>query len=33
MGEMYHDGSRDLLERFDSRRLADRIEHLLARWR
>jgi predicted pyridoxine 5'-phosphate oxidase superfamily flavin-nucleotide-binding protein len=29
MDEMYHEGNRDLQERFDTRRLADRIENLL----
>jgi hypothetical protein len=26
MDEMYHEGNRELQERFDTRRLADRIE-------
>ena len=26
--EMYHDGSRELQDRFDSRRIADRLEHI-----
>jgi hypothetical protein len=29
MSEMYHEGNRDLQDRFDTRRLADRIESLL----
>ena len=29
MGELYHDGSRTLQDRFDTRRLADRIEDRL----
>jgi predicted pyridoxine 5'-phosphate oxidase superfamily flavin-nucleotide-binding protein len=29
MDEMYHEGNRELQERFDTRRLADRIENLL----
>jgi uncharacterized protein len=29
MCEMYHEGNRDLQDRFDTRRLADRIESLL----
>lgn len=29
MSEMYHDGNRDLQDRFDTRRLADRIERFL----
>ena len=27
-GEMYHDGSRELQDRFDSRRIADRLEQI-----
>jgi limonene-1,2-epoxide hydrolase len=29
MDEMYHEGNRDLQERFDTRRLADRVQTLL----
>jgi uncharacterized protein len=29
MGDLYHDGNRELQDRFDTRRLADRIEHVL----
>lgn len=29
MDTMYHDGSRELQDRFDTRRLADRIEEVL----
>src|ERR687898_287574 len=29
MDEMYHEGNRELQDRFDTRRLADRIEQLL----
>ncbi len=28
MGDLYHDGARELQDRFDTRRLADRLEHV-----
>ena len=31
MSIMYHDGNRDLQDRFDSRRIADRLEEKLTR--
>ncbi|MEY2516583.1 MAG: uncharacterized protein QOJ89_3941, partial [bacterium] len=31
MSERYHDGSRELQDRFDTRRLADRLHHRVAR--